>query len=719
MDGLDLEPSGLESPDRGALGASGALASRLWERATKRPEWVVLALVAVLISTMGTQGLWAPWETEFADRVIRAVERGSWAVPRGYGALGFWLARASVSLLGVSEMALRLPGLLSGLLLAWLMVRVAREVFGGQVALVAGVILASSSHFLMEAGTLLGNMPLVASQGLVMLTLLRMARGMPHTWPWRLGLALGALATAAAGGWGAVALPAMVQGVVSLQTGRSRGLALTLSGLTLAFGAASLAPGLAFLGVDWIGGHGGTFEQILFQVVYGMFPWSILLPAALVVSSVWAGESDPARVFVVAWFGMAVALCHILARAGGVPLFSAFPAMALVVAGLSRARVWSGEAERRLFLVTFLLLAWVGVTGLARARDGWLHGLLPGSMSNLPVIRFPVWLVAGVFIWIAVVALYAARPSGWRVPWPWLARLARGLARFEEPSVATRVAVAAGLVVAAGLSWGLVPRLTAHLSTETVASTYEELAGPDDPLYAYTSTSAARDFYLRDIPRIAGRSEFLSRMVGDRPTFVIIDRDRLGELDSAFRGRTGRHLVVLDDRSSRLLLVSNHLPEGAKDLNPIPGMVLPAVPESITPIHALMGDGKLELAGVELSSHRVRLGGRLVITTYFEVLKPLSRDWKVFVHMETPRFRIDTRHTDHMPARGILSTRRWRVGDVVVDRFVLDVPLFSPIGEYTIKTGLFIGGERMKVDDPSKHDGQNRIELGRVVVRPL
>jgi 4-amino-4-deoxy-L-arabinose transferase-like glycosyltransferase len=113
--------------------------------------------------------------------------------------LQFWLAAASYRALGVSEFAARLPSFLAAIVLVAATVWFAAGLWGRWVALLAGIILATSSEVFVLAGACELDMPLAASTSIAMIAFSQFVRraGWQRT-AWGLGfflaLALGALA---------------------------------------------------------------------------------------------------------------------------------------------------------------------------------------------------------------------------------------------------------------------------------------------------------------------------------------------------------------------------------------------------------------------------------------------------------------------------------------------------------------------------------------------
>lgn len=107
------------------------------------------------------------------------------------------------------------------------------------------------------------------------------------------------------------------------------------------------------------------------------------------------------------------------------------------------------------------------------------------------------------------------------------------------------------------------------------------------------------------------------------------------------------------------------------------------------PLARVVWDGSVELIGWEAPA-RVRLGEAFQITLILKVIKPLDRSWKIFVHAETPKVRVNG---DHEPIGGQCLTSTWKAGDVIVDRVDLRLDPSFDRGTYEVWVGFFSGWE--------------------------
>lgn len=153
------------------------------------------------------------------------------------------------------------------------------------------------------------------------------------------------------------------------------------------------------------------------------------------------------------------------------------------------------------------------------------------------------------------------------------------------------------------------------------------------------------------------------------------------------------------------------------DRQDLAGIVSTSRPASSHPLHAELG-GRLRLVGAELPKEPVHPGSRFEIDTHWEVLKPMDRDWKMFVHidLQSGRHRV---HGDHGPTDDRYPTRLWQPGEFVTDAWKHTLPLDAPPGTYDVFVGFYIDEERMPFSggDRATHAGENRLKVGSLKVQ--
>jgi 4-amino-4-deoxy-L-arabinose transferase-like glycosyltransferase len=120
-----------------------------------RDYTLLLAACAVLsLPNLGAGSLWDMDEAVNSQAAREMRDADTWVIPTfnyqlrtAKPVMLYWLQRASYAAFGVSEWSARLPSVLAGWVIVLLTYELARSMFGRPTGLLAGVVLASVSHF--------------------------------------------------------------------------------------------------------------------------------------------------------------------------------------------------------------------------------------------------------------------------------------------------------------------------------------------------------------------------------------------------------------------------------------------------------------------------------------------------------------------------------------------------------------------------------------------
>lgn len=263
---------------------------------------------------------------------------------------------------------------------------------------------------------------------------------------------------------------------------------------------------------------------------------------------------------------------------------------------------------------------------------------------------------------------------------------------------------------------GYLPALAAHLSPREIYETYNMYAGEDDELAEYGVGVRAAAYYANGkVREVESHSKLVSFLLSGEKRWAAFPAEDLPAVNRLYRKRTGEHLFVADARSARIVLATSRKIKGLKNQSFLARSVLKEPPQIEHPVRALLDD-RIEFLGYELDlpyGDRVGAGDPFAITWYFRVLRGISGNYKMFVHIDGRGLRING---DHDPLDGKYPLRLWDKGDVVVDRQTLKVPAHFRGGNYTIYMGFFSGNTRMKVKE-GPADNENRVNAGVLTVR--
>jgi len=423
--------------DSGHLGVAAFTHRRRWPPAAA----VALALTAgALLAVRCDRPPFFDNEGRFAEVAREMVESGDWITPRLDGTLflnkpplTYWLAGLVFRVTGPSEWA-RLVPVLAAVVTLFATCRLGALLYGARVGLLAGVVLATSVGFALEARTLRPDLVMAAS---IVVAILCWLRGEHGSRRWTLGL------------WAALGIGALAKGLVPLVVaGIPIGIASLRAHGWRGVGRIRPLAGLCVLAAIVLPWHvlvarqhaGFAWDYVVNQHLLFFFdrklprdsegdalwffwtsfatralPWTILLPLALPDAARGASRTataaERASFFLATW-------------AGGVLLFfSAAPSRlehyslpALPAAALLAARVWDLASAGRLGRAAW---AWIAAAGTALVAVG-VVGLVDGRalltraywIAEAPAL-FPLLVPAALTV-VAIGALVLVAALGRR-----------------------------------------------------------------------------------------------------------------------------------------------------------------------------------------------------------------------------------------------------------------------------------------------------------------
>jgi hypothetical protein len=771
----------------------------MFDEARRVPLWWWALAFAVLLCLPGLArfGFWDPWELKLAEQA-RDIARSdslfdttAGARYPGSHALAMFLSALGIRLLGASELGARLPIALSavGALLAvyW----AGRSLLRPRAALLATLALGTMPLYVLEARQLTSDAPLIATLALALGGLGRFAwppDGRRRARDLAIALVSLALGTYAGGALLGFVLPVLAI-VAALIIGY--GLRPDAPDVLIAdgtgplsdagvgrdippdrpLGASTLHPAargwawvvFAALGVaalvvliiamthlvagkySWLLGgvpRGGastkTFEALIRQLGFGLFPWSAVAIFALarpLTRLDGDGGSTNVRLtfvslYLLVFAGMGFALSGYLNVVQNDVRYVALPAIALAIGAFLDEALEGNSAEP----VAGLLMA---IGTLIIARDFFLS---PDELVSVHVndkVKWPAtiqlgWLFMAVGL-VSATGIYCGLAARRRAVGnaPAVDRSSPGRFRklFDRLSVTggrygLQTAVACAVVFAFYIAEGLVPRLSTHLSFKPVLESYAKFAQGGEKIGKYRIEGHGSTFYSKqtmvDLPSQDRVVQFLR---DPARVFAMVPTDDLAALDAAFKQAHVAYYVV-DASSSRFLLLTNQLAAGQRDDNPLSKNVWtppagdPTAKPPWTwrvPLSFTFGDA-IELVGADFPQS-VRRPGKIPLDLIFRIKAKVPGSYKIFVHFDGPA--APRVIGDHDPLNKAFGTSYWLPDEYVRDHYDTDVPLMTtPAGIYTVYMGFWPGGEgkRLKVTQ-GNHDGADRVRLGTIEIK--
>jgi len=767
---------------------------RMLDEARRAPPWAWALFFAVLLCLPGLRfGFWDPWELKLAEQARDVWAAGHLFDPTvggkyagGHG-LSMLLSGLGITIIGPTEMGARLPIALTAVGALMAVYWAGRSLLRPRAALLATVALGTMPLFVFQARQLTSDAPLIATLALALGGLGRFAWPPDGTRRWRdlaIGVAGVALGIYAGGALLGFVMPVLaivaaliighglkpnanmteiVDGTGPLSApgvGRDVSAERTLGASTFRPDTRSFLP-LALLGVaafvllvlamthltagkySWLlggvpraGAPTKTFDALIRQLGFGLFPWSaaaiFALARPLTRLDGDSGSTNSRLAFVglylLVFAGLGFAFSGYLTVVQGDVRYVALPAIALALGAFLDEALEGTSAEPVAGMV-------IAIGTLIIARDFILSPEELASVHLNDKVKWPPTISLSHWIFWFGLLVAGALLGG-------LAGRARALGKIPGPETPTpsgragqellvffgRVgipaAVTCALLFAFYLAEGLVPQLSTHLSFKPVLESYSKFAHAGEKIGKFRIEGHGSSFYSKqtmvDLPTQDRVVQFLRDQAR---VFAMVPTDELAALDAAFKQAKVPYYVV-DASSSRFLLITNQLAQGQKDDNPLATNVWtpPADNPNARPpwtwrvnASATFGDA-VELIGADFPAS-VRRPGKIALDLYFHVKAKVPGSYKIFVHYDGPA--APRVIGDHDPLNKTFGTNFWLPGEFIRDRYETDVPLMTtPAGTYTVFMGFWPGGEgkRLKVTQ-GNHDGADRVRLGTIEIK--
>ncbi len=510
--------------------------------AARRRDLLILAVLGGLLFLpgLGRRDLWNPDEARYAEVAREMWLLGYWAVPHLNGEvysqkppLFFWaIAACGWATGGLDETAARLPSALAAIGALLLVYRIGERLFGRRAGWLAAAAFATCFKVLWQGRFGQIDMMLTA---LVALGMWFWVRGYTEERPrlYLLFFVFAGLATLAKGPVGL--LPPLLSILAFLAITRNRQeLGRLRIGLGLLLWAAVV---LAWLVPAGFSGGREYLEQIVFRqnvtryvnpwhhfknwyyfltVIPGeFFPWSLLLPTAIVVG--WKrlretpGRQRDGFLFCLCWAAVTVLFFSVSPAKRSVYILTMYPAMALLVgAGLDRlADEW--RSWRRWWLVVPVGLA--AVLALAIVTVLPMEGRGRPEAVPLGGDRF-VWELAILFVPFLIGAVYAFWAS-------WSGAVTRAAA-----------SLAAGIALTVlGVAFVALPRFDVFKSARGLSRVLVDRMAPGETYGIYPRLDSTFLFYTKrfcvDLDSEAKLRAFLAR---PGRLWLLAQRDDLSQL---------------------------------------------------------------------------------------------------------------------------------------------------------------------------------------------
>jgi hypothetical protein len=120
----------------------------------------------------------------------------------------------------------------------------------------------------------------------------------------------------------------------------------------------------------------------------------------------------------------------------------------------------------------------------------------------------------------------------------------------------------------------------------------------------------------------------------------------------------------------------------------LPAAALPAQPPERAAVFDVGGKDAIALVDARVDPTKARPGGQLGLTLRWLDLQPLPDNYTLFVHLRDARDQT-VAQIDAQPTGGSYPTTAWQPGDLILDRYALDLPTTAGPGPYRLVVGLY------------------------------
>ncbi|HWJ55652.1 MAG TPA: glycosyltransferase family 39 protein [Vicinamibacterales bacterium] len=606
--------------------------ARLRDELRRVPPWAWALVFAIVLCLprLARFGFWDPWELKLAEQARDVARSGhlfdptaGGHYPGGHG-LSTLLSAIGIALFGASELGARLPIALSAIGALMAVYWAGRSLLRPRAALLATLALGTMPLFVLESRQLTSDAPLIATLALALggfgrfawppdgkrrprdlaIAIVSIALGI-YAGGALLGFVLPVLAIVASLiiGYGlkpTADAAAITDGTAPLSepgVGRDVPADRALGATTIKPGVAAFFP-LALLGAvavtlllvavthlvagkySWLlggvprsGAPTKTFEALIKQLGFGLFPWSAVAIFALARPLTRldgdAGATNSRLAFVslylLVFAGLGFALSGYLTVVQGDVRYVALPAIALALGAFLDEALEGNSLEPVAGLVMM-------IGTLIIARDFTQDPEELASVHVMDKVKWPPTIAIAELVF-AVGFIAAAGLAGG------LAARARALGKFPRPAKGSRgrigraaedvymfggrfglqISIACAILFSFYLAQRLVPRLSTHLSFKPVLESYTKFAHGGEKIGKYRIEGHGSTFYSKqtmvDLPSQERVVQFLR---DPARVFAMVPADELAALDAAFKQARVPYYVV-DASSSRFLLLTNQL----------------------------------------------------------------------------------------------------------------------------------------------------------------
>ncbi|HAA54533.1 MAG TPA: hypothetical protein DCE42_07235 [Myxococcales bacterium] len=456
-----------------------------------------------------------------------------------------------------------------------------------------------------------------------------------------------------------------------------------------------------------------SFDLYIKQIGFGMFPWSVLIPIALVRFLRWSWKDFTTltrrrHFFFFCWFFFPYVFYTYSSTKFHHYIFPVVPPLAIIIAyWLSRLFKEDGVLKERIgvgaSLMLFALLAKDLATNykpLHQLFTYYTTRVTPGEVY--PKTTFTFLFVLIFLVWVSIMMVR-------RVRFLQFGALMIPIAMFV-------LFVNVRLIPAVGVNFSYKSLYTAYKAFDK---------GRNLPFGEYSNwDERSTSYYFKNKSRYLGRTRTAKNFLRRKgPVFIMVSKRKIPTLRRLAKA-VGKRIYILDRPHYDMWLVSTKLMVSKKRsagdkirLKKLPNMAT----KNWKKVNVDFG-GKVRMVGVWIDKpNGYKRGDKVKIRFLFKVLKRMKKNWRIFIHADPVKWTRHRQNWDHEAAEGLYPTSEWKPGEYVQDIVVRTLPRNFPshYSRLHVYMGFWLGSDRLAVGRSSVyHDGQNRVRSIVLKIKP-
>ena len=458
----------------------------------------------------------------------------------------------------------------------------------------------------------------------------------------------------------------------------------------------------------------GPFEFYIWQLSIGTFPWIGFLIPGLYFSALKMKEKKEEGYVIISFFFM---FLFFTLAATKFPhyIFPVVPFMSIIVSVLF-VELFRNEKMGKLYPVIAVVAALiVGIVG-KDLGTGMNYADLIYIITTHKVQTwfgrvFDMLPYLAVFVPVMVVFVLV----------PLIAPLKKVLMKISVAGFVLTTVAWSGYI---NFYW--IPRMLDVFTPKLLVEKYFELKKDGDIIVDYDNwKNRSMYFYLgldEHLNRV-DKVEQIQKLIEKHPenTVYITTKDKkVSELRSALLSKPGVPIKKIMDDAVDTYMEIEMYSASMKDRDSVAmekwkENIVPEeeLPKNLKKINSTIGQGSIEIVGYTINKDRFDPNEEMILTVYYKILKKIEKSWKVFFHFDVYSGALPhSWKLDDFPQKGFYPTNKWEEGVILKDEFVTTIPKSHPGGGIKIYTGFYINKERMEIDNESFNDGQKRFILG-------